>query len=978
MATERIRIPSLRSGSRLRSFVLVGMGLAFVLFLSGSGIAKLYTDWWWFGSLDQVGVWSKILGTRITLAAVFSLIFFLLVWINLFLADRVAPPFRALSAEEDLIERYHALIGTNAPRLRAIVAGAFALLVGLNTSQQWETWLLFRNGGDFGVADPLFGKDAGFYVFRLPFWTFLVGWVFAALIFTLILTLVAHYLNGGIRASASSNRVSAAVKLHVSVLLALLAVTRAVAYYLDRFQLVNATRGAYDGALATDVQVQLPALNLLAIISLFGAGLFVANIRRRGWGLPVVALGVWMVSHVVVGAMLPSLYQRFRVEVEESARERDYIGDNITATRYAYGLDDTKLRTETFAYEPGLTAEVVSANQDILDDVTILDQELADSAFKRVEGELQAFDFAEVLDIDRYVVDGQIEPVVLGVRELDLETFETWEVSHVAMTHGYGVAVAAANQVSGGLPEFLVSGVGSDQKFEEGFEGDLTQPQIYYSEGLTGYAIVGATRDEVDYPRIPEVAFRYDGSGGVDIDTVFRKAMFALRFQQYQPMISPFLGDEAKVIYNRDINLRVRELAPFLEFDSDPYPVMAEGRVFWVIDAYTTTNRFPYAQHTGETSLAINADLRTPLNYVRNSVKAVVDAYDGDVSFYVVDDQDPLIVAYQKAFPDLFTPLSDAPAGISDHFRYPTDIFKVQTDMWGRYQVDDPIQFLEGALAWQVARAPEKRATSQVQDTVGAAGVSQVRAMEPQYRTTKLPGSEQTEFVLQRAFEPRSKKLESARPELRSVLVARSDGDHYGELVQYLLPEEGQVSAPELVDSAIQSDGDISDYITPRNLSGSSVIFGEMQLVMLGNTIVYVRPLYVQAETSTAPPKLDQVIVFNGSTVAMAPTLGLAVAELTGTESSATQDESDSGNGDPDTGETGSQPTPSPSTLDGLSAAELIGLAEKWLTEADELEEAGNAAQAAESRANALGALAKLSDVLGIEPDLPIQESGDA
>ncbi len=954
--------------SRFRSFLLAGMGVFFVLFLSASGIAKLYTDWWWFQSVGQVDVWSKILFTKIALATVFSLVFFLLVWINLYLADRVAPPFRALTPEDDLLERYHAMVGNHTGRLRIMVAGAFALIVGLNTSQHWETWLLFRNGGDFGVADPLFNKDAGFYVFRLPFWTFLVGWVFAALIFTLMLSMAAHYLNGGIRASASKNRVSGAVKLHLSVLLALLALTRSVAYYLDRFQLVNAQRGSYDGALATDVQVQLPALNLLAIISLFGASLFVANIRRKGWGLPVVALVVWMVSHVVVGGMLPALYQRFRVEVEESAREKGFIGDNIAATRFAYGLDSSNLTTETFDYSAGLSAEVVADNQEILDDVTILDRELADAPFKRVEGDLQAFDFAEVLDVDRYEIGGQLEPVVLGVRELDLSSFGRWETRHIAMTHGYGVAVAAANEVDDGLPDFLVSGVGNDQTLGEGFEGQLSQPQIYYSEGLEGYAVVGASRDEVDYPRVPEVPFRYDGEGGVKIDSIFRKTMFSLRFQQYQPMISPFLGSDTKVIYNRDINLRVRELAPFLDFDSDPYPVLADGGVFWVIDAYTTTNRFPYSQQVQTDSFRESADLRGGFNYVRNSVKAVVDAYNGDVTLYVVDAEDPIAAAYQKAFPDLFTPASEAPASLAEHFRYPTDLFKVQTDMWGRYQVDEPIQFLEGALAWQIARAPDKDASLKADQTVVQVSPSQSRPMEPQYRTTRLPGSDRTEFVLQRAFEPRSESADNARPELRSVLVARSDAPHYGELVQYLLPV-GQVLAPELVDSAIRSDSDISGYITPLDLSGSSVLFGEMQLVMIGDTVLYVRPLYVKADAKTAPPELARIIVFNGNTVAMAPTLDGAIAELTG-GTVPSEPVAPVAPVDP--------PDPGDVNLDGLSVAELIGLADRWLAEAEKAEVAGDVELAAELRTRARQALDKLSDVLGVEPAVPIKDSGDA
>lgn len=974
MATER----GIARPSRFRSIVLLALGVFFVIFLSASGIAQLLTDMWWFDNVGHLDVWTTILGTRVVLAVVFSLIFFALVWVNLYLVDRFSPTIRAFTPEEDLIERYHNIVEGNAGKLRLAVSAVFALIVGLNTSQQWETWLLFRNGGDFGFVDPLFNKDAGFYVFRLPFWTFLVGWVFAALIFVLLLSLVAHYLGGGIRVAARRDRVTPFVKLHVSVLLALLAVTRAVAYYLDRFQLVNAQRGAYDGALATDVEVQLPALNLLAVISLFGACLFVANIWRKGWGLPVMALGVWLVSHIVVGSMLPGLYQRFRVEVEESTREREFIGDNISATRYAYGLSSDSLRSEVYAYSGELTQQDLVDGEAILDDVTILDRELADASFKRVEGDLQAFDFAEVLDVDRYEIEGELEPVVLGVRELDLDSFDRWEARHIAHTHGYGVAVAEANGIADGLPEFLVSGVGEGQTLDAGFENQLEQPQIYYSEDFDGYAIVGATRDEVDYPRNPEAAFRYDGDGGVKIDSIFRKAMFSLRFQQYQPMISPFVGSDSKVIYNRDINIRIRELAPFLDFDSEPYPVLADGQVFWVIDAYTTTSRFPYSQQVSTDSFTTRADLSGGFNYVRNSVKVVVDAYNGDVDFYVVDESDPMIQAYQKSFPDLFTSAEEAPSAVANHFRYPTDLFKVQTDMWGTYQVNDPVQFLEGALAWQVARAAVQEATVEENVNTGLTVTSNtVGPMEPQYRTTQLPGSDETEFVLQRAFEPRSDTGANARPVLRSILVARSDPEHYGELVQYLLPA-GEALAPRIVSSNAVSDAAISQAISLLDGPGSSVLFGEMQLVMIGETVVYIWPLYVKADEAAAPPQLSKIIAYNGSTAVMEPTLDAAVRRLaTGEAPEVAQpddgDESDDTDTDPGTGS-----TPEATNLDGLSAAELLGLVDAWLTEADKAAAEGDSETADELRARAHVGLARLADVLGVEPKQSTQEAGEA
>ncbi len=962
-----------RSGNRskrLRALVAAGFGLLLVLFLSASGIAQVYTDWLWFSNLDLGSVWQTMVGTQIVMVLVFSGVFFLLLYGNLYLADRMAPTFRAESPEEDLIERYHELVGPHTGKIRLTVSAVFALVAGVNTSGEWETWLLFRNGGEFGWKDPQFGRDAGFYVFELPFWTFLIDWFFATLVFALLISLIAHYLNGGIRASATpAQRFTNGVKLHVSGLLAVLAVLRAAAYWHDRYELVSSTRGVLDGALTTDVEIQLPALQLLSIISLFGAVLFVANVWRKGWGLPLVAMGLWAVSHLVIGGIYPALYQRLRVVPEQSTRETPYIERNIEATRFAYGFDDGKLTREAYGYVPTLTAEGVEESADILEDVALVDAGLATEAFTRSQGERQWYEFSERLDVDRYLVDGNLEPVVLSVRGLNLDGIDVgWENQHVAFTHGYGAAVAAGDRVSSGEPVYYVSGTGPNLEVNETFGATLDQPQVYFGENLGGYAIVGATRGEVDYPtNAQDALFRYDGEGGVPLGSFLRRTAFSLRFQQIEPLISNFVTDDSRVIYNRDIEDRVSQIAPFLEFDSDPYPVVLDGRVVYVIDAYTTTSRFPYSQRVSGTSVPSNADLNGGYNYVRNSVKAVVDSYDGTVTMYVIDDDDPIIAAYAKSFPDLFVSSDQIPDALAEHFRYPSDIFRVQTEMWATYQVTNPVQFLQGGLAWSVATQPRRNASAE--DTTAAGNRN---PMVPQYRVTQLPGETESEFIVQRAFVPRSSSdSASERPELTAIIVGRSDPGNYGELILYELPA-GQVAAPDLVNSDIQKESDISGYITPLDLQGSTVLFGEMQMVLMANTVVYVRPLYVEADADVAVPKLNRVIAVNGDRIFMASNLEDAIAGVTVDAPTPPPSEDDD---DPDV-DPGS--TPSPSTdFEGMSAADLLASADELLDRADTAEATGNAEEAARLRAEAQAALEQLGQLLGIEPAAG-SDSGEA
>ncbi|MGH1490816.1 MAG: UPF0182 family protein [Acidimicrobiales bacterium] len=955
--------------SKIRILALIAVAVLFVLFLSANGVASFYTDWLWFDNMELGGIWTTILGTKIFLAAVFTLIFFAVLWGNLYLADRLKPDTRPESPEEDLVERYHAAVGAQAGKVRFGVAALFGLIAGANTSSQWQTWLLFRNGGDFGRTDELFGEDAGFYVFRLPFWTFLVDWFFAALVLTLIVVLVAHYLNGGIRAVATQDRVSSGVKLHISILLAVLALLRAAAYWIDRYHLVTSTRGTYDGALATDVNIQLPALNLLALISLFSAVLFVANIRRPGWGLPVVAIGIWLVSHFVIGGIFPLVYQRVRVQPVESQREAEFVERNIAATRFAYGLDSESVTTRQFDYQPRLTAADVDSFEDVLANVPVVDPQLATEEVTRTEAARKIYGFSSSLDVDRYEIDGEQRPVVLSVRGLNVgEVGASWEQQHIIFTHGHGLAMAAAYdetaRVSGESRnlDFLVSGLG-ESVISDGLDLTLDQPRIYFGEGLDGYAIVGAARNEVDFQTSDNqsIDYRYTGEGGVPMGSIIRRAAFSLRFREPDPLISRNVTDESKVIYNRDIRDRVREIAPFLRFDNNPYPVVIDDGLFWVMDGYTTTSDFPYSQSV---ITNVGGDLAGGYNYVRNSVKVVVDAYNGDVAMYVIDEEDPLIQAWRAVFPELFSDDGEMPSVLRDHLRYPEDIFTVQTDMWTNYVVDDATQFIEGALAWSIASQPRIEAQTNEGDAAPAG------SMSPQYLMAQLPDNDQTEFVLQRAFVPRggSAGTSTDRPELTGIMMARSDPEHYGELVMVRLPG-GQVNAPNLVHSEIRKNFEVTEFI--RDKAGARVQFGEMSIVLVADTIVFVRPVYVEANSATAVPELQRVVAVNGPRIFMGRSIEEAIAGVVdgapGSDPTiGGESNGQSGSSDGASGQAGSyNPT-------GRSLLQLLADAEESLAKAAEAAANDAPESAAAFQADAQAALLAAQELLQGPPSTTI------
>ena len=858
----------------------------FVLMLSLRGIAGFWTDYLWFDALGHENVFVSVFGAQVVLVVLFTLLFFGLLYGNLTVADRLAPPIRPPGPEEDLLRGYHLVVGHRRGLVRLVLSGLFAVIAGLGVSGRWQEWLLFTNAVDFDINDAQFGRDLGFYVFRLPFMSFVIGWLFASLIIVLVLTTIFHYINGGIRLQSVGERVQPQVKAHLSVLLGLVALVRAGDYWLARFELTTSDRGAVTGASYTDVKAQLPATNLLILISLFAVVLLLVNIRRRGWVLPALAVGLWAFVALVMGSIYPAVIQSLRVEPAESEKEEPYIARNIEATRAAFGLNEITV-VQLSDFDNRIDASDLRSNRGTVRNIRILDPLVVQGTFDRLQGEREYYTFAAEMDTDRYTIDGETTQVLLGTRELEVNENRSWENQHVAFTHGYGVAMAPVSRVKGsGDPDFLVGDL--PVSIDPSVDVTLDRPQLYMGEGLDGYAVVGATRSEVDYTdenqETQEVRYAdIGGEGGVGMGTLIRRAAFALRFGQLEPLISNFVTSDSRVFYVRDVRDRVEKLAPFLHFDADPYPVLLDGRILYVVDGYTTTDRYPYSQFASSGELPRASGLsRQRFNYLRNSVKATVDAFTGEVILYVVDEGDPLVAAYGQAFAGLFTPASEMPESLVAHLRYAEDLFRVQSEVWGRYHVEDTQNFYQRASEWSVSQDPgrtgEGAANLAVVDEAGfRIGTTRMR-MAPYRTMVALPDGEDAEFVIMRAFVPLDK--DDARKELAAYMVGRSDGDQYGELVVYR-PPSSNFDGPALAEERIRNDEAVASLQTLLSQRGSNVLFGELLLVPIENSILYVRPLYVQAEGDNTVPELERVIVAVGEKVVMANSLQEALEELT-------------------------------------------------------------------------------------------------
>ncbi len=823
---------------RLRTLIVVLAALA-LLFLSLWLLARVYTDWLWFGHLGFRGVFAKLALLRLGLFAVGTVVAATALTLNLLLVVRLSRGQSSLVLPEDTARLLRAGLAA-AAGLAVLIASP---LFGQALASRWHAALLFLYQVPFGVADPQFGLDLTFYVVTWSLLSQLQGWLLGLTITVIAMSLALYtaILNlRGLKLIVTPRMLG-----HLSPLGFVLMLIIASRHILDVLGLVSGGRGDIAGAMYTDVHARMPALLFLAGIALMAAAGFAASRYYGGLRLMAGAFSLWVIMALLAGLVYPALFQRFRVAPSQLAREQPYIQRSLEATRSAYQLD--RIQEMPYAAAGTLTAQAVQQNRSTVENIRLWDPQPLRDAYNQLQFSQLYYTFHNV-DSDRYRVNGRLQQVLVAARELDsgnlpLEA-RNWVNQRLQYTHGYGIAMSPANRFTAGegRPDFLVRDIPSRGEFP------VSRPQIYYGEAATGYALVNSAMTEVD----PDPAFRrYGGQGDVPLSSWVRRVAFACRFGDINILLSDQITPETHIQHRRSVAQRVTAIAPFLKLDQDPYVVLDNaGHLWWLQDAYTVTARYPYS-----------APAAGGFNYIRNSVKVAVDAYNGSVHFYVADGEDPLLKMYRRAFPSLFQDLDQMPPALRDHLRYPRDLFEVQAQAYLRYHVTDPQVFFNQAEQWAIP----------LETRFGKAGTQAPAS----YQVIRLPEEEKEEFILMLPFTPAGEKKN-----LVGWLMARNDGPRYGQLLAYRLPEDRQVDGPSQVEARIENDQRVSQQFTLWEGAGSRIIRGQLLVIPVADAIIYVEPLYLRSE-GLAFPELKKVIMADASRLVMADTIDQGLAYLT-------------------------------------------------------------------------------------------------
>ncbi len=893
-----------RAKGRARWWIIGAVVVLVVILASLKSLATLYTDSLWFSSVQLHNVWSTLLAVKVGLFASFGAIFFVGLWVNLVVCDRIGIRTATLEPDDELVRRYQQAVRPYSRRIYAAISFVFALIAASGTVGEWNNWILFTHAQSFGVKDPQFGMDVGFFVFRLPFLQFLVDWGLIVLVVMLVVTAIFHYLNGGIRAQRTPPRVRPAVKVHLSVLLALIALVKAAGYVLQRFQLDTSTNGYVEGVGYTDAHARLPALEVLFFISLFAAAILLYNIRRQGWTLPVLAIGIWAFVALVIGVIYPAVLQVLKVNPAQSTLEQPYIKRNIAATRAAYGV--THVKQVPFEGNTTVSANTVADNATTLANIRLWDPDPSISlpTFQKLQGLRSYYQF-QTVGIDRYTVGGTLRPALVGVRQLNPNDLPStsWVNTHLQYTHGEGIALAQANQTtSNGNPVFSIKDI--PPVSSKGLP-KITQPDVYFGLNDPGYVVADSKQAELDYQKDTgvDVETHYQGTGGVKMGSFFTKAAFAVRLGDFNLLISDLITPQSRIMFVRTVVGMAQKAAPFLSFDNDPYSAVVDGHIDWILDAYTTTAEYPYSQNADTQQVPPGSGLPGSYNYVRNSVKVVIDAYNGSMTFYAMDN-DPILRAYESAFPHMFTPASAMPEALAAHLRYPEDLFSAQAAVYGRYHITSPSNFYTAGDAWNLsptagvgspsnALAVTVTTNAQGQVTGGAP-----QRMSPLYQVLEQPGQQTQSFTISDAYVPASQG--ASIQNLSAFMMAGSDPGQYGQLRVYVTTPGHSVVGPALADSYIQQSSTVSQKISLLDQHGSQVVLGNILMVPIDQSMLYIRPLYTES-TGNPQPQLKYVIAVFGQKVGMETSLDASLNKVLGTHL---------GTATSATGTNSSQPTP--------------------------------------------------------------------
>jgi len=857
-----------------RLWLLLGIGI-FLLAVS-STLVHWLTQYWWFEAVGFASVFKLRLGWSIVCAVLAFLIYAAVLFANYWLALKLTRdrPFYAPKNSE-----WTPLI----PGLTIFGSLGLIVLLSVGAAQQgggaWEQVLQFLNPTAFGVSDPIYQRDVSFYVFQMPVYQGIQREGLELLVWALMLSVGIYALRGEIRLERGwKYLLTGPVKAHLCVLLSAIALLAAWGYWLARYDLLYSSSGVVFGAGYTDVNARLHAFSIMGIVTLIVGALFVASLWKRGFSLPLTSIALYFSVFFVISGVYPWLQQNIVVEPNELDKEAPYIANNIEFTRRAYGLAD--VQRESFVIEDTLASTDLDDNSATLNNIRLWDYQTLLSTYQELQGLRLYYRFHDV-DIDRYSLNDDYRQVMLSARELDYdavpEEVQNWVNKRLKYTHGYGVAMSPVNQVAEeGLPEFFIKNIPPEVASAVDSDLEVAQPRIYYGEETDHHIYTGTTTEEFDYPLGSDNAANfYDGAGGVPMGSFGRRLTYALEIGSLKPLISNYFTDSSKIHYHRDIVERAQQVAPFLTLDSDPYLAVVDGRLKWIMDGYTTSDRYPYSEPLVQTpaigklveaqpeleSLALAGT-----NYIRDAAKVVIDAYDGSLTIYAINDSDPILATYQKIFPELFVSADSASEALRAHFRYPLNLFQVQAQLYRAYHMENVEVFFKQEDQW---RFPQQQGNS-----------GDTEQMQPYYIIMKLPNAEQEEFLQILPFTPRNKA------NMVSWMAARCDGDRYGELVLYEFPKQVLVYGPQQIEGRIDQNTDISQQLTLWNQQGSSVIRGNILAIPIDQSLLYFEPVYLQADQG-ALPELKRVIIAFKNTIVMRRTLPEALQAVFGSQAIA-------------------------------------------------------------------------------------------
>jgi uncharacterized protein len=882
-----------RLSRRSRILLIIGL-LVLILLITAGRLIDTYVSWLWFGEVGYRSVFTTMLVTRIVLFFLVGLVVGGALAVSLAIAYRSRPVFVPVTGVDDPLSRYRTAV---VRRLRLIGIGVpvvVGVISGMAAQGDWQLVQLFLHGTSFGITDPQFGNDIGFYAFTLPFILWLKNWLFIAVTIAFFGALIAQYLFGGIRLAGRGGQLSAPARVQLAFLIGLFVLLKAFAYFTDRFELLYSTRNTkFDGATYTDLNALLPAKLILLCIAVFCALAFFAGAFLRNLQLPAIALALLVLSSVLIGAAWPAIMQQFSVNANALQKEQVPIQRNLDATRQAYGLTANKI--DNISYDPAKanpSLNQVSSDTTTVPNIRVLDPNVLSPTFTQLQQGRNIFGFPQKLNIDRYTVNGNTQDYVVAAREINPANLQPsqqdWTSEHLVYTHGDGFVYAAANQVasgaqgsagSGGYPVFGVSDLSASTE-----PIPVSEPRIYYGMLDSDYAIVGGAGAPREYDTDTS-RYTYQGSGGVSLSSWFNRLAFALHYGERNFLFSDSVGANSKVIFNRNPRDRVTEVAPWLTADGDPYPAVVTdsdgtNRIAWIVDAYTTLQNYPYAQQMqlGDvTSDSLNGVARQPetkISYIRNSVKAVVDAYSGKVTLYSVDDNDPVLKAWENVFPGVVQPSNTIPKQLSAHFRYPEDLFKVQRQLLANYHVTSPQDFYSSKGFWSVPTDPTKNQDG-TSDASSAATVPDTTLNQPPYYViAQAPDQNKPTFQL-------SSPLTSfGRSNMAAWISVSSDPGSYGKFTVLNLPIDTQTQGPVQMQSQFESTQKFTESRTLYNNSAVSLLYGNLLNLPLLGGLLYVEPVYIQPTGSNGYPQLASVLTGFNHKVGFGTSLSASLADL--------------------------------------------------------------------------------------------------